>query len=48
MYYFEWDDDVQGYVVYDNLSIVYVVDTEKEASEIVSLLKNEEVSCDPL
>lgn len=42
MYYFEWDDDVQGYIVYDNLSVIYIVDNESEAIQIVSLLKNEE------
>lgn len=41
-YYWEWDDDVQGYIVYDNLSIIYIVDHESEAIQIVSLLKNEE------
>lgn len=48
MYSYQWDDDVQGYVVYDNQYIVYIVNTAKEADEIVSLLKNEEVSYDPL
>lgn len=44
MYSYQWDDDVQGYVVYDNQCIIYIVDNESEAIQIVSLLINEAVA----